>query len=423
MIEEAAIALTGASLAVSAALLVKLKRTCKSLQREHKARRDAEELAETSAIRAQAEYKSLYDRQLNLAKEQHRLAFEADNARLVSQALLGKTAEELRQKINAAISQRVGRTTQEIVGNLCDESEAMVRDIQFDLMERIWDAFQQFKEASDQSPLVMPDGIKIAYTKGHRTVLVVEQKPQTRTVAFTPKLLTRKVAEQAKDRSENGYRYTLAFPYVYFVLVFDKGHYKHHELYFRNKSLTSPREHIYLAPLPNVWSDGDKNKTMCMGNDFNKAVAKESTIARQCELAISDFWQRPFSDDLGEGDYGKIDKRIRNFAEWQKNTEKDPLFILQVNWLKGKTIKGVIEALLDNRTQSHELDPVDKTIRYLLENGVAKLTDRVNGEINSVKEKHLLKPHDYSALDAGDMVQELVLGHTKKVFESCEKQS
>ena len=420
---EVAIALAGASLALSAGLVLKLKRTCKSLQREHEARLDAEELAETSAHRAQAEYKSLYDRQLKLAKEQHRLAFEADNARLISQALLGKTAEELRQKINAAISQRVGRTTQEIVGNLCDESEALVRDIQFDLMERIWDAFQQYKEASDQSPLVMPDGIKIAYTKGNRTILVVEQKPQTRTVAFTSKLLTRKVAEQAKDRSENGYRYTLAFPYVYFVLVFDKGQYKHHELYFRNKSLTSPREHIYLAPLPNVWADGDKSKAICMGDGFSRAVGKENTIARQCELAISDFWQRPFSEDLGEGDYSKLDKKIKNFAEWQKNTEKDPLFILQVNWQKGKTIKGVIEALLEHRTQDHGLDPVDNAIRLLLENGVAKLTDRVNGEITSAKGKYLLKPHDFSAMDAGDMVQELVLGHTKKVFETCEKQS
>jgi hypothetical protein len=264
---------------------------------------------------------------------------------------------------------------------------------------------------------VWPDGFKVAYTKGTRTVVVVEQKPQVRTVSFTPDLLSsQNVLKEAHGSTENGYRFSLAFPFVYFVIVFDSGKYAYHEVYFRNKSLTSVREHIYLAPLPNVWNQQDKRqRAMCMGNGFSKEVLEELTIARQCELVISEFWQRTFNNDLGGGGQERIDKRIRNYAEWQKHSEEDSLFILTVQWPQGKTIKGVIESAIENRQQK-VVDSVDNHIRSLLVNGVAKVGTRVKAEINNAKAK--LKPLDLDK-EAKAILEGMLVGHSRKVFDQC----
>jgi hypothetical protein len=270
---------------------------------------------------------------------------------------------------------------------------------------------------------IFPGGCKVAYTKGNFTVLVIEQKPQVRTVAFSSELVeTQTNASHAVGRTDTGYRYSLSFPYVYFFMVFDKGQYFYHQMYFRNKPMTSVREHIHLAPLPNVYRD-DKNETyksVCMGSTFNSDLrALNLPIARQVEVVVSEFWQRTFSRDLGNGQPESVDAKIKDYATWQDNSKKDPLFILNVNWPKGKTIKGVIESALDSRALKHELDPVDQSIRTKLEQGVAKLTERIKKDIQKAKTIGLSQ----SDLDqmSKSLLEETILAHAKRVFEQCGK--
>lgn len=350
--------------------------------------------------------------------QKYRANFEIESASLLSQALVGESNRDLQQQIDRFIHEKYGRISQELLGTVSDEAEGLVRDLNFELCEKIWDAFQAYKEKAKESPLILPDGIKLAYTKGHRTVIVIEQKPQTRTVTFDAELVKKaSVAKEAKEHNEFGYRFVLAFPYVYFVIVFDVGKYKYHELYFRNKPLTSIREHIYLAPIPNVFRDKGKDyKPMCMGADFGSIVREELTVARQSEMVVSDFWQRAFNAELGSGDHESLDPRIKNYAVWQENSAKNPLFILEVPWTKSKTFKGVIESVLDQRSQKHVLDPVDTEIRALLTEGVAKLSERIKVETKKARVKYASLPSALVSSKVRELVEEIVVKHSKKVF-------
>jgi glutathionyl-hydroquinone reductase len=93
---------------------------------------------------------------------------------------------------------------------------------------------------------------------------------------------------------------------------------------------------------------------------------------------------------------------------------------LDVEWPKGKTIKGVVETILDQRKQSDELDLVDQNIRTLLLNGVKKVTDKINAGI--VKAKSLELNQEDVDNQVESILESIVLEHTKKVFELCSKQ-
>jgi hypothetical protein len=416
MIEYVAIPVTGSAILLSCWLLYRNFRLKSQRYEALRAKVDADFRAEVAINKANNQVEQILAKRM----KEFTAKFDVDNAHMLSQALVGTTFNSLHSSIKELIEQKFNRVSQEFVGNLTDEADTVIRELNIDLCEKIWDSFQGYKELSKESPYIFPDGTKIAYTKGNRTVVVIEQKPQVRTVTFDGELLTRSQSQQAQSVTESGYRYTLSFPYVYFVIVFDKSKYTCHEMYFRNKPLSSVREHIYLAPLPNVFRNTEStSRAVCMGGDFKNAVKEELTIARQCEMVIADFWLRAFNNDLGDGEPENVDRRIRNYAVWQQNTASDPMFILSVNWTKGKTIKGVVEAMLDGRNQNHKLDPVDKVIRDQLEAGVRKLTERIKMEIQNAKTKGL----QGADIDhhAATILEDVVKGHAKRVFEKCSK--
>jgi hypothetical protein len=418
------LAITSAFIAVvSVATTICLLRQQSKLKKRHNyiieqnVRLEAEKSeALRSSVASRAEARRERDRLVAEFKADYLAKFKADNANIVSQALAKPSSDQLVAAIRQLIEQKSSRIQQDFIGTVEDEAEAIIRDLNMELCEKIWDAFQGYKEISKETPYIFPDGTKIAYTKGNRTVIVIEQKPQVRSVTFDRELVAnRTIADQAQSKTATGYRYSLSFPYVYFVVVFDKSEYSFHELYFRNGPLTSIREYISLAPLPNVWRKEDRaDKSVCMGGDFRGANSDETTVARKADMVVADFWQRTFSSDLGTGAPDKVDKRIRNYAVWQEHSLKDPLFVLNIKWTKGKTIKGVVESLLDNRDRSDKLDASDKVIRTRLEEGVAKLTGKLKEEIVRAKQEGLKDCNlDEQAVS---LLTNTLVQHTEAVF-------
>lgn len=240
---------------------------------------------EAESLKKQKIHEGEEQAQLQLARL--RDAFNRDNATFVSEALASEAGKDTANRIREVVLNNYSRVTQEFLGTIGDETDGLAIDIQLGLCETIWDSFQQMKEKQKESPWILPDDCRMAYTKDKRTVVVIEETPQVRNVMFTEGLLKTGKEKLAAVKTDQGhYRFTLAFPYVYFVLVFDDGNYTYHNIYFRNKALTSTREHIYLAPLPNVFSEkSQRGRGMCMGNGFWEEVGSERTIARQCLVA------------------------------------------------------------------------------------------------------------------------------------------
>lgn len=342
--------------------------------------------------------------------------FTKDNAHLIAQALCGPKITELKGKMNELMEKQFGKMTQEFVGQLTDDSDSVKEELMGSIGDRIWDRLQQIKEDFKDSPYVLPKDCKLAYTKGNRTIVVIEQEPSVRTVLFTPALVSSKDATEAQGRTDSGFRFRLAFPYITFFIVFDKGKYAYHEIYFRNKPLLSTREHVYLAPIPNVFRDrGPDFKPMCMGTDFS--VDKGDTLARQCEYAVSMFWQSTFNDHLGDGGGKAIDKRIKNWRTWQANTQENPLFVLNIQWKNGRTAKGVIESIFKMRDHKHELDGMDQDIKTQIDTGIGKISESVKEAVKAAK-SHKLKKKDVDEF-MRESIEALLVGHADEVFQRC----
>jgi hypothetical protein len=356
-----------------------------------------------------------------IAERQLKQKFDASNAKILSQALVGESFLKLQSQMSCKTESAFNRISQEFLGSLNDKAEPIASELKTELTDQIWNTFQCYKQLAKDAPVVFPDGCKIAYTKGSRTIILIEQKPQTRTIFVDKSLLSKADLKQSdKIVTEDGYRYNLAFPFVYFVIVFDSWQYTYHEVYFRNKSLVSVREHIHLAPLPNVFRQEGQSKAMCMGIGFEEEIAAEKTIARQCELVIADFWQRTFNDDLGSGNFSKLDSKIKNFGIWQENSQKNPLFVLGIDWPKGKTVKSIIDFMLNDRSRDVKLDFLDGTIESHLDAGVNLLATQVKSLMQAAKNKSFGSPKFDQ--EARTILESIVTSHTSDVWEHLLKQ-
>jgi hypothetical protein len=343
-----------------------------------------------------------------------------DHTHMISQALSSKAADEVLQVTNKAAEKRISRVTQDFLANVSDDAEGLVRDLNFALSEDIWDAFQQFKEKADDSPYLIPPNVRMYYTKGHRTIVLIEQEPQVRLTGFTDSLATGSKREAVR-KTHNGsvYWYNLAFPYMYFLIVFDKGRLTYAETYFSNKQIESAKDHLHLAPLPNVFRDKGKwYKPICIGGENTwDWIRSQKSIAEQCRRFIHTYWKNTFNDHLGSGGYKKCDDRIKSLKLWQTNSKEDPLFVLTVDWPKGVTIKGLMEKKFDASKAKHELNGCDEAIRQKLDDGVKSLTERIQKEIEVAKSRNDIK------LPAQDksILETLLTNHVEQVFANCSK--
>lgn len=399
-----------------------LTRTVEAAQIEHLALEEKIEIArEEGAAQARSEMVQPVRDQLAKIKT----AFDQDNTHLLSQALVGYGAKKLQTCVKDTLDKHFNRMTQEFLGTIGDETDESIKELKASLCEKIWDRFQSFKQKSTEKQNVLPEGTRFAYTKGHRSIIVIEQKPQIRTVSFSEDLVHGNDAQQAIDQTSEGYRFALAFPYIYFVMVFDRERFSFQEVYFRNRPLRSISDTFCLAPLPNTYYTGNgmvAHNGICMGDDeFNKEIRRHTTISAKCETVISNFWQRTFSGDLGEGDYKLVDSRIKNLSTWQENSKKDSLFVLGITWKNAKSISAVLDTIFDERPCNHRLDPLDAEVRSCLESGVGLITKKITDGINKARAKakntQNFKPNEAAKV----VLEDVLLGHAAKVFEHCQK--
>jgi len=352
-----------------------------------------------------------------------KVAFDQDNTHLLAQALVGYGTKKLQTCVKNTLDKHFNRMTQEFLGTISDETDQSVRELKVSLCKNIWDSFQSFKQRGTEKQTVLPEGTRFAYTKGNRSVIVIEQKPQIRTASFSEDLIDGDDAQRAIDQTVEGYRFALAFPYIYFVMVFDKERFSFQEVYFRNKSLKSMSDTFCLAPLPNTFYIGNgmiDHNGICMGDDeFNQEIKKHTTISEKCETVISNFWQRTFSGDLGQGDYKSVDSRIKNLATWQENSKKDSLFVLEIAWKNVKSVTEVLDAIFDQRPCKHRLDSLDDEVRSCLESGVGTITKKITDGIIKAKSKSAqsFRPNEAAKV----VLEDVLLGHAAKVFEHCQK--
>jgi hypothetical protein len=395
-------------------LLVDQRKATSTLRETQVALQKAQNAIPEAKEAAERKYRFKYLEDVSAFKER----VDTEHNHLISQAVCSQSAGELVGMIGDTVNKHCSRSTQEFLGNISDEAEGLTRDLQFALCDQIWDSFQQYKEKLKDTPYLIPQNVRLMYTKGKRTVLIVEQKPQVRTVGFSRSLVAEADLKHAVTKSRQGYWFALAFPYVYFIISFDDGRYSVIEPFFSNQPITSVRDQLHLAPLPNVKErDSQSTRHLCMGNGTSDVLRDCKTITEQAEALISLFWSRVYSTHYGKGKFRKVDKRLGTIRRWQHNSQEDPLFILTVEWKNGKTVKGLVEERLEWRQQDHDMDGAETAVRELLDSGVKTLTNRIKEEIKSVQESQAPKHLDSQARD---QLETVLTSHTKNVFAACK---
>jgi hypothetical protein len=157
---------------------------------------------------------------------------------------------------------------------------------------------------------ILPHGCRFYHQKGNAAVFVVEQTPTTRAINWFDQ------------------KWRLSLPYVVFHIVFIGDSVSWGLPFYRKAPLTSPNDILYKTNFCNIHND---YHGMCTGN---MRVSGETT-AQKAESYIQEFWSSEFNSDITYWfDKAKQFKEVSSLERWQSESEKNPLFPLQVKWFE-----------------------------------------------------------------------------------------
>lgn len=226
------------------------------------------------------------------------------------------------------------------------------------LMERI-------TPRMDTGACILPTGIKAVLSRGEATIWVWEQAPTIQKFSWIASDSPRPYGAGAKYRNVR-----IGLPYLVIFGVFARDNagmpalVRSDECFFRTEPLSKMSDELLFPALLNCSKFGDAsnrplswictqhlkpNKDMASSDPADRFRGGFEAV-RYCLLETS----FNLSSEHHEGNswYGaskKIDKRIATIEAWEEATKKDPLFVLDVPWIKTKHSVAQVAERIFNR--------------------------------------------------------------------------
>jgi hypothetical protein len=207
-------------------------------------------------------------------------------------------------------------------------------------------------ERADSSfPLDMvPEGVRFVRWRGNAVVLVVEEKPQLRTVRW--------LADESSVPFGTGAVYRtarLAFPFIVSVLAFrDGGLTGFQQCFYRTAPLSRISDPLLLPNLFNVAAGHGQLCWLCLANlQVDLKPLPWNDKLREIHRHV---WGAGFnrSSEIHEGmsywsAMRNVDRRFDTIDTWAQASREDRYFPLKVCWKpSGKTVGDVIEQSIDS---------------------------------------------------------------------------
>lgn len=188
--------------------------------------------------------------------------------------------------------------------------------------------------------VVLPENTRYIGKYNDTDIVVVENKPATRTINFYygDNLSPRKVR--------------LSFPYVQFVMHIEPQRIKRLFVGITKAPITAINQDLFKMPLPNV-----DNHAVCVGQELSYQDLSKLSLVEKCDKIIASFWQSQFGGDYlpNYNDFisnnnlrvAKSDQ-LPGFGErespegWQKRCKEDPFFASTAVYRKGATAGALI---------------------------------------------------------------------------------
>lgn len=213
------------------------------------------------------------------------------------------------------------------------------------------DFLQNLREAADNRPAFepIPDTVRFGWQRAGACVLVMEQKPACRTVRW--------LADDSRVPFGRGATYRdarLAFPYMVVIVAFDHGCLTgQQQCFYRRAPLAGLDNELLLPNLLNVANGYDQLCWLCLAN-LNPDMSSLDWTDR-----VRRIWSHLFeagfnaSSEHHEGNsywqtMRSLDQRLASVAEWERESARDPLFPLSVEWqASGKSVAGVMDEMMN----------------------------------------------------------------------------
>jgi len=308
---------------------------------------------------------TLSQRHEDLRRAAHRTITEHENLHALSDQVLTdvvlETLKKYREKLNVGI--------EDSVADLLDSFKQKAIEVIFSAAGA-W-------QIAIRPPMLFPRGCRHCYTRGHSTIVVIEESPQTRSLSFS-------------DLEDVNGRVSLSLPYVVFLLHFRDDVFSGMYCGWRTSPLRSLDDMLCRPLLPNIHD----NLAVCMGHS---GYAIGNNISQQCESIVSNFWNSTFNRDLSEMWRAKAGyhRNLESGRSWSLASEDDSMFILSVNFTECKSVQYIIDLLV-----MYEETPDASALRHQLAEQLDKCTERLFSRILRYFKKTKFDKHFPKDVDA-----------------------
>jgi hypothetical protein len=310
--------------------------------------------------------KTIYDRQNNAS------------------ALLQSVVEDALKRFKEEHSVAVVETATDVFRNVRDASVKYITGQVSIAGQKAREGHGAFNDGA------LPLGTRFDFSDQNRTVLVVEESPQTRTVRFDQSFFN-----QIEKNKANKETYLLAFPYVVYVILYNKRNGDvRMSIFYRNSSLTRFDDELFEVNLPNI-----NGGSVCFGS----ASLQNGSLLQVTQSAIAGFWQSNFNSDYPGGYREMKDRRpteFRSVADWEASSKANPLFVLSVDWRRLYTVKQFVSDCLYQEPEDLASE-IRRAIQDAFTDAERQVNQRVRQKVNSLtvegrytsKTKRVLSEH------------------------------
>lgn len=210
--------------------------------------------------------------------------------------------------------------------------------------------------------IVLPDGVKAVLSSGSITILVHQTPPAVHNLKW--------IAAQSPRNYGTGTVYRrvrVALPYLIVLAVFwpgDDGALRisgANEAFFRTEPLSSLDDDLYYPALLNCsrFDDPDDRRplswvcTQHMDRSYDSRGDECRRVRQGFRALMGVLLEDGFNRSSEEHEAGswfqesaRVIPQVSTVEEWEKATEEDPLFVLEVPWLPtGKTVRQVADRI------------------------------------------------------------------------------
>ncbi len=212
------------------------------------------------------------------------------------------------------------------------------------------DFLKQVVEQGDQRPLpeAIPEGVRFIHRRGDAAVVVIEEKPQLRTVRWLADSSSAPYGQKAVYRMTR-----LAFPFVVIMVALRNGGLTgQQQCFYRTAPLQRLSDPLLYPNLYNVANGYGQVCWLCLAN-LKKDLTPLSWEEKVREIR-NHVWGAGFnqSSEMHEGmsywqTMRRVDQRVGSLSAWEEASKRDPFFTLQVKWQPvGKNVGDVAEQML-----------------------------------------------------------------------------